>query len=168
MLWIASSHSCIIVRQKGLRLGFPNSLRVRSFVLQVIFVSAPFQELAVCPRVRGGFPSPCPENLVGSFCCLVYCDSEGFVILASCEHTEQDPWLVWITRDRYHADQPLKQQPSIGWAMIFSDLTRDQLWIGMLTSLNFQSYDESQQSLDPLQGLWCFNNVLPVVLWSED
>jgi len=42
-------------------------------------------------QARGGFPSPWPENVVGSFCCLVYCDSEGFVILVTCEQTEQDP-----------------------------------------------------------------------------
>uniref|UniRef100_A0A2K2AFE7 Uncharacterized protein n=1 Tax=Populus trichocarpa TaxID=3694 RepID=A0A2K2AFE7_POPTR len=89
MLRIASTYLCIIVLQKGQRLGFPYSFKSQ-LCTPGIFCFCTISRVGCVLQARGGFPSPWPENVLGSFCCLVYCDSEGFVILVTCEQTEQD------------------------------------------------------------------------------
>lgn len=138
MLRIASSYSCIIVLQKGQRLGFPYSFKSQ-LCAPGIFCFCTISRVGCVLQARGGFPSPWPENVVGSFLLPSVLWFRGFCHIG----------YMWTKRARpfeslgidTHADHPLKQQPSIGWWWNLSDLMCELQLIAMLTCLNFQSYD---------------------------
>ncbi|KAJ6929871.1 hypothetical protein NC652_013671 [Populus alba x Populus x berolinensis] len=62
MLRIASSHSCIIVLQKGQRLGFPYSFKSQ-LCAPGNFCFCTISRVGRVLQARGGFPSPWPENV---------------------------------------------------------------------------------------------------------
>lgn len=144
MLRIASSYSCIIVLQKGQRLGFPYSFKSQ-LCAPGIFCFCTISRVGCVLQARGGFPSPWPENVVGSFLLPSVLWFRGFCHIG----------YMWTKRARpfeslgidTHADQPLKQQPSNRLVMKFK-------WFDVWTAINRYA------NMSQLSIIWCRVNGL--------
>lgn len=138
MLRIASTYLCIIVLQKGQRLGFPYSFKSQLCAPGIFFFLHHFKSWLCAPGQRW-ISLTLAGKCFGFFLLPSVLWFRGFCHIG----------YMWTNRARLfeslgidtHAEQPLKQQPSIGWWWNLSDLMCELQLIAMLTCLNFQSYD---------------------------